>query len=298
MRALITGATGFVGRELLKHVDQPVVLSRDAARAKQSLGNIEAHAWDMMAGPPPEAAFEGVDAIFHLAGEPIAEGRWTAEKKKRIRESRVVGTRNLVEGLRKLKQRPPVLVSASAIGYYGNRGDELLHESSPPGGDYLAEICLAWEKESHVARQLGMRVVNPRIGIVLGPGGGALGKMLLPFKLGAGGRLGDGRQWMSWIHLADLVGMMLHGAATTQVDGAINGTAPNPVTNRDFTAALAKAVHRLAIIPAPAFALKLALGEFANVLLASQRVLPRVAEHTHYTFQYPQLDAALQASVA
>lgn len=297
MRALITGATGFVGRELIKRVGQPVVLTRDPVRAKASLSGVETHAWDMMSGPPPLAALEGVEAVFHLAGEPIAEGRWTAAKKQRIRDSRVIGTRNLVEGLRQLRGRPAVLVSASAIGYYGDRGDEVLHESSTPGSDYLAEVCLAWEKESREARELGIRVVNPRLGIVLGPGGGALSKMLLPFKLGAGGRLGSGRQWMSWVHVSDVVGLMLHAAKTASIDGAMNATAPHPVTNREFTAWLAKTVHRPAVIPAPAFGLKLALGEFAEVLLASQRVLPRIAEHTHYSFEHPQLEAALQAAV-
>jgi len=297
MRALITGATGFIGRELVKRVDQPVIVTRDPDRAKETLGEMEAHAWDALSGPPPPAALAGVEAVFHLAGEPIAEGRWTAEKKKRIRESRVTGTRNLVEGLRQARGRPSVLVSVSAVGYYGNRGDEVLYESSPPGNDYLAEVCVAWERESQQARDLGIRVVNPRFGIVLGPGGGALSKMLLPFKIGAGGRLGSGRQWMSWIHVSDVVGLMLHAATGANIEGAMNATSPNPVTNRDFTAALAKAVHRPAVIPAPAFGLRLALGEFADVLLSSQRVLPRVAERTGYDFEYPQLDAALMAAV-
>jgi uncharacterized protein (TIGR01777 family) len=295
MRALITGATGSIGRELVKRLERPVVLSRSATRAKQLLGGVEAHAWDPMAAPPPAAALEGVDAVFHLAGDPVAEGRWTAKKKQRIRDSREIGTRNLVAGLRQLRQPPAVLVSASAIDFYA-ASDEPVDESTPPGSSFLSEVCVAWERESHEARQLGVRVVNPRIGIVLGPGGGALSKMLLPFKLGVGGRLGHGRQWMSWIHLADMVGLLLHAATSASVSGPMNATAPNPVTNREFTAVLAKTLHRPAIFPAPAFALKLALGEVANVLLGSHRVLPRVAEQTDYTFQYPQLDAALRAA--
>ena len=188
-------------------------------------------------------------------------------------------------------------MSRSVTGSGGDRGDEVLYESSPPGNDYLAGVCAAWEQESQTARELGIRVVNPRIGIVLGPGGGALSKMLLPFKLGVGGRLGSGRQWMSWIHIADVAGLMLHAAKTAAVAGAMNTTVPNPVTNREFTAVLAKTLHRPAVLPAPAFGLKLALGEVAEVLLASQRVAPRVAEHTGYDFQHPQLDDALRVAV-
>jgi uncharacterized protein (TIGR01777 family) len=295
VRALITGATGFIGRELLKRVQQPVVVTRNIAHARQSLGDVETHAWDPMSSPLPAAALEGVEAVFHLAGEPVAEGRWTAAKKQRIRESRVVGTRNLVAGLRQAQSRPAVLVSASAVGYYGDRGDEVLSESSPPGSDYLAEVCAAWERESHQARDLGIRVVNPRIGIVLDRGGGALSKMLLPFRLGAGGRLGNGRQWMPWVHRSDIIGLLLHAAMRANVQGPMNATAPHPVTNRDFTTILASVLHRPAVIPVPKFGLRLALGEVADVLLSSQRALPHVAEHTGYTFEFPQLERALQA---
>ena len=188
-----------------------------------------------------------------------------------------------------------MLVSASAVGYYGSRGDEVLDESAPPAHDFLAEVCIAWEQAAQQAAAFGMRVVNPRIGIVLGSGGEALGKMLLPFKLGLGGRLASGKQWMPWIHLDDLVGLFLHAASHQEVVGPMNAAAPEPVINRDFTRTLASALHRPAIFPAPAAALKLALGEFAEVLLASQRVVPRVAEQTGYVFQYPELADALQA---
>ena len=295
MRALITGATGFIGRRLLEQVDEPVVLSRDPASAKQKLGKIEAFAWDLMSGSPPAEAFRDVSAVFHLAGEPVAEGRWNADKKRRIMDSRKVGTANLVKGLEQLSRRPPVLVSGSAVGYYGSRGDEVLDESSPPGDDFLAEVCKEWEQASQRATSFGMRVVNPRIGIVLGAGGGALSKMLLPFKLGLGGRLASGAQWMPWIHLDDLVGLFLHAAMHPEVSGPMNAVAPNPVTNREFTRVLAAAVHRPAIFPVPGAMLKLAVGEFAQVLLASQRVVPRVAERTGYQFRFPELSGAFQA---
>jgi uncharacterized protein (TIGR01777 family) len=295
MRALITGATGFIGQRLLESIDEPVVLSRHADAARRKLGKAEVHEWDLMAGPPPAEAFQGVEAVFHLAGEPVAEGRWNVDKKRRIRDSRKIGTMNLVKRLEQLSERPPVLVSASAVGFYGSRGEEVLDESAPPSHDFLAEVCIAWEQAAQQAAGFGMRVVNPRIGIVLGSGGGALDKMLLPFKLGLGGRLASGKQWMPWIHLDDLVGLFLHAASHQEVSGPMNAVAPKPVTNREFTRRLASALHRPAIFPAPAAALKLAVGEFAEVLLASQRVVPRVAEQTGYVFQYPELAGALQA---
>jgi len=300
MRAVITGATGFVGKKLLAHIDEPVVLSRDPARArnslKQSTGrDIEVYGWDPASAPPSPMAFHGADAIFHLAGESVGEGRWTAKKKWRIRESRVAGTEHLVAALKTLDKRPPVLVSASAVGIYGSRGDEILDETASPGKDFLSEVCEAWESASQAAKPLGVRVVNPRLGIVLGDGGGALAKMLLPFKLGVGGRLGNGRQWMPWVHVADVVGILLHAAKNAEIEGPINTVSPNPVTNRDFTRILAAALHRPAIFPAPPFGLRLMLGEFADVLLGSQRVVPRVAERTGYTFRYTDLAAALQS---
>jgi uncharacterized protein (TIGR01777 family) len=295
MRALITGATGFIGRRLLERIDEPVVVTRDPKRVQGKLDGAEIHAWDPMSGPPPPEALRGVEAVFHLAGEPIAEGRWNEAKRRRLRESRVVGTANLVEGIRRAERRPRVLVSASAIGYYGSRGDEVLTESSSAGNDFLAEICAAWEAASAPAAELGVRVVNPRIGIVLGETGGALQKMLTPFKLGLGGRLGDGRQWMSWVHVDDVVGIMLMAADRADLRGPVNATAPKPVTNRDFTRTLAAVLHRPAILPAPAFGLRLLLGEFAEVLLGSQRVLPKVAEAAGYRFQFSDLESVLRS---
>jgi uncharacterized protein len=298
MRALITGATGFVGRRLAERLERPVVLSRRPARATELLGDVEAYAWEPEAAPPPAEALRDVEAVFHLAGEPVAAGRWTAARKARIRSSRVESTRNLVAALEASPARPRVLVSASAVGYYGSRGDEVLEESSPPGDGFLAEVSRAWEAEALRAETLGVRVVTPRIGIVLGKGGGALARMLPPFKLGLGGPLAGGRHWMPWIHLDDLVGILLHAARSEGLRGALNAVGPAPVTNRHFTRALAAALHRPAFFPVPVLALRLMFGELASALLASQRVVPRVAEQTGYRFQFPGVEQALRAAVA
>jgi len=304
MRALITGATGFVGSRLLQVLqdrqwDRPVILSRDAARAAQALAQFQpvTHRWDPMSGPPSAEAFEGIDAVFHLAGESIVSGRWTKAQKQRIRDSRLVGTRNLVEGLARGTLKPSVLVSSSAVGYYGSRGDEMLTESSAPGNDFLADVCREWEVVARGAEPLGIRVVLSRTGVVLGHGG-ALAKMLLPFKLGLGGPLGNGRAWMPWIHVDDLIGLWLHAAQTPTLAGPMNAVGPTPATNRDFTRALARQLHRPAIFPAPYFALRLALGEVASILFASQRVLPEAAERSGYRFLYPDVAAALAVILA
>lgn len=297
MRVLITGATGFIGQKLVGRLDRPYVLTRSPEAAKRKLGDVTAFAWNAEVEPPPSAAFEGVDAVVHLAGEPVAEGRWNAEKKRRIRDSRVLGTRHLVQALESLAVRPRVLVSASAVGWYGSRGDESLTESSTVGNDFLAEVCREWEAESQRASALGVRVVNPRIGIVLGEGGGAMEKMLRPFKLGLGGRLSHGNQWMPWVHVDDVVGLILFAIEHENLTGAINATAPEPVTNREFTRTLGRVLHRPTVFPAPAFALRLAVGEFAEILLASQRVIPRVALDARYQFAHPKLEGALRASV-
>ena len=296
MRALVTGATGFIGRRLVRELDRPLILSRRPEVARKILGAAEVHAWNPEEGPPPAEAFEGVEAIFHLAGDSVASGRWTAAKKACIRRSRVQGTANLVEGLRNLKSRPRVLVSASAVGYYGSRGDEVLEEASAPGTDFLAGVSVAWEAEAGRARELGLRVVTVRNGMVLGAGGGALARMLLPFKLGLGGRLGDGRHWMPWVHLDDVVGLMLD-AAKSEISGAMNAVAPEPVINQEFTRTLARVLHRPAIFPVPRFALALLFGELSTLLVASQRVVPRVAERTGYKFRFTSLEEALRQSV-
>lgn len=309
MRALVTGATGFIGRKLVAALKQqgppPVVTSRNAAAAAAALGGVRAFAWTPDAGPPADDVFRAddgrpVEVVFHLAGEPVAEGRWTPDKRRRILDSRRLGTRHLVEAIaaRPEADRPRVLVSASAVGYYGPRGDDLLDETATAGSDFLAEVCAAWEAEARRAEALGLRVACARIGVVLGEGGGALDRMQAIFKLGLGGRLGDGRQFMPWIHVDDVVGLLLHAAKTDAVRGPLNVVAPEPATNRAFTAAFAAAVHRPAFLPVPAFGLKLVFGDLAGVLLASQRVVPRVAESTGYRFRHPQLEAALKDTLA
>jgi uncharacterized protein (TIGR01777 family) len=273
-----------------------VVLSRNPDRSRAAIGMLAGRIvrWDPMQGPPPAEAFEGVDVVMHLAGESVAEGRWTAAQKARIRDSRVIGTRHLVQGIAQAAVRPRTLVSASAVGYYGDRGEEELTESAAPGRDFLAEVCVAWEQEALAARKHGVRVVTARTGIVLGAGGGALAKMLTPFKLGGGGPLGNGRQWMPWIHVADLARLYVHAAETTALDGPMNAVAPHPVRNADFTKALARQLHRPAFLPAPYFGLRLLFGEFAQVLFASQRVIPQVAVDSGFVFQYPEIAAALR----
>ena len=300
MKALVTGATGFVGPRLLRLLDAPVVLSRDPDRARRTLGGLAGRVvrWDPLEGPPPPEAFAGIDAVLHLAGESVAEGRWTKAQKARIRDSRVIGTRHLVQGIAQAERKPSVLVSASAVGYYGDRGDEELTETAPPAHDFLADVCVEWEREALAAERSGVRVVTARTGIVLGAGGGALGKMLTPFKLGAGGPLGSGRQWMPWIHVADLARLYVHGAATASIRGPMNSTAPHPVRNSEFTKALGRQLRRPAFMPAPYIGLRIVFGEFAQVLFASQRVIPKVALDTGFTFQYPELAEALREILA
>ncbi|MBC7854669.1 MAG: TIGR01777 family protein [Pirellulaceae bacterium] len=296
MRALVTGATGFVGHRLLAHLEQPVVLSRDGKKAEKELAQfgVKAFSWDPTQEPAPAEAFTGIDVVFHLAGESVASGRWSSAKKVRMRESRIAGTRNLVATLSALPTKPRVLVSASAVGYYGDRGDEVLTESATPAGDYLAEVCQGWEREALAAEVCGIRVALIRIGIVLGEKGGALAKMLTPFCLGAGAPLGSGRQYMPWIHIDDLVRLMLFAADNDPVHGPLNGASPNPVTNRDFTKALGRALHRPTFMPAiPGFMLRLMFGEFGSILLGSQRAIPKAAEEAGFKFEYPQLEPAL-----
>jgi hypothetical protein len=293
MNITISGASGFIGRRLLKSLAKAGhslhVLSRHAGTNLPA--GVRISTWDPLKGPPPAESLREADAIIHLAGEPVAQ-RWTAEAKRRIRESRVAGTRNLVEALVTLTQRPEALICAAAIGYYGSRGDEVLTESSAPGSGFLPEVCVAWEREAQAAEALGVRVVRVRMGLVLDAGGGALQRMLPPFRMGVGGRLGNGRQWMSWIHLEDLAALFQF-AVESQVRGPLNGVAPNPVTNSDFTRELARALGRPAVFPVPGFALRLLFGEMADVLLDSQRVAPGAPEAAGFRFRFPQLAQAL-----
>lgn len=292
MKALITGATGFVGQHLAKKIPGAVLAGRSMEKIHKIFGKREARQWDGSRNIGP-SFLDGVDTVYHLAGESIFKGRWNTLKKERIRDSRVEGTRNLVDVISKIQNRPATLVCSSAIGYYGSRGEEKLTEHSFPGDDFLAQVCMDWEKEALRAEEYGVRVVLIRIGVVLGTDGGALEQMLIPFKLGLGGRLGSGRQYMSWIHIDDLIAIMLHAGENANLQGAINAVAPKPVTNKEFTALLAKSLQRPAILPAPGFALKLALGEFATVLLGSQRVVPEVLQKAGYAFAFPQLQDAL-----
>jgi uncharacterized protein (TIGR01777 family) len=298
MNILITGATGFVGRRLCEMLHQAGhtvrALSRDSVAAKQRVPLLkEVFPWNPLQELPPLQAFEGCDAIINLAGESIA-GRWTAPKKQLIRDSRVAGTRHLVEALSKLDARPKVLLSASAIGYYGDRGEETLTEDAAPGSDFLAQVCRDWENEALKAESLGMRVVRLRIGLVLGRGGGTLQALLPLFRVGLGGPLGSGRQWWSWIHRDDLCHLIVQILANESISGPVNATAPQPVRQKEFAQVLGRVLRRPAFLPTPAFALKIALGEFADGILASQRALPRRAQEMGYRFQFEELEGALR----
>jgi len=297
MKTLITGATGLIGQaltqSLLNDGHAIVVLSRKPEMVRARIG-VEVYQWEPEVGPPPAEALREVDAVVHLAGESVAARRWTAEQKRRIRNSRMVGTRNLVAGLQAATTRPSVLVSASAVGFYGDRGDEQLDERASAGHDFLSGVCQEWERESGRAGELGMRVVQVRVGVVLSAEGGALPRMLPAFKLGVAGRLGSGQQWFPWIHIADIVGLFRHAMQAPQLSGPMNGAAPGIVTNAEFTKVLASVLHRPAFLPAPRLALNFALGEMSELLLASLRVVPRVAMETGYQFRYPELKAALE----
>jgi uncharacterized protein (TIGR01777 family) len=252
--------------------------------------------WDPASGTADLAAMEGADAVICLSGANVGEGRWTAGRKKVLRSSRVGLTRVLVESLGLLKQKPRVFVAASAIGYYGNRGDEILTESSTAGNDFIAQLARDWETESMRAESAGIRTVILRFAVILSPKGGALARMLLPFKLGAGGRLGSGKQWMSWAALEDVVEIVRAAIADERLRGPVNVAAPGPVQNVEFTRVLARVLHRPAIFPAPAFALRIALGEMADgLLLASQRVMPEKLRAAGYQFRYENLESALRA---
>jgi uncharacterized protein (TIGR01777 family) len=269
-------------------------LSRDSVAAKQRVPLLkEVFPWNPLQELPPLQAFEGCDAVINLAGESIA-GRWTAPKKQLIRDSRVLGTKNLVNALAQLSSRPKVLISASAIGYYGDRGEETLTEDAAPGSDFLAQVCRDWENEALKAESLGMRVVRLRIGLVLGRGGGTLQALLPLFRVGLGGPLGSGRQWWSWIHRDDLCRLIVQILANENVSGPVNATAPQPVRQKEFAQVLGRVLRRPAFLPTPAFALKIALGEFADGILASQRALPRRAQEMGYRFQFEELEGALR----
>lgn len=294
MKCVISGGTGFIGRRIVDRLLQGHhyvgVWSRRPGDERRN--SVASFSWDPLSGAPPAESVNSFDAVIHLAGEPVAQ-RWNTEVKRRIRDSRVGGTRRLVDVIGEVPHKPKVLVCASAIGIYGDRGDEILTESSGPGTGFLADICREWEAEADRAAQFGLRVVKLRIGFVLGAEGGALGKMLPAFRAFAGGPLGSGKQWMPWIHVTDVAEMLVH-ALIENISGVWNATSPNPVRNAEFTGALAKAVHRPALIPVPKFALKLAFGEFSQQMLDSARVIPEAALRAGFLFRYPEIGAALR----
>ena len=299
MRILVSGSTGFLGTALVGSLEeQGYAVARlvrpETARENAAGGHAQAVPWDPVAGRFDAAGAEGAEALIHLAGASIAGGRWNASRKELLRTSRIDATRHLIGALANLQRPPRVIVAASAIGYYGNRGEETLTEASAPGNDFLAGLCREWEAETARGAEFGARVVNLRFGIILAAHGGALPRIALPFKLGAGGRLGHGRQWMSWLTLQETVSIIQFALATSGLTGPVNAVTPNPVRNSEFTAVLAKTLHRPALFPAPAFALRLAVGEMADaLLLISQRVMPSKLADSGYKFLQPGLASAL-----
>jgi uncharacterized protein (TIGR01777 family) len=289
MKILITGATGLIGRRLSDHLSRA---GHDVVAA--SRGEDTVVRWDPMSGPIQASALQGVEAVVHLAGENVGKGRWTRSKMERIRDSRWIGTRNLVEGIGAAPSKPRVLFCASAIGYYGDRGDELLDEESGAGGDFLAEVCKGWEEEAAKVQAQGVRRVSGRFGVVLDARDGALPRMIPPFKMWMGGPIGSGRQWMSWVHAQDVCGLVERCLVREDLRGPVNVTAPNPAPNREFAAALGRALGRPSWLKMPYLPLRLLVGKFARVLVGSQRCVPAKARSSGYAFQFPDLGAALQ----
>ena len=298
-RVAVTGATGRVGRHLVKALadrgDEVTALSRNPERASESLG-VQAIEWDPKSGGAPAEALAGRDAVVHLAGEDIAQ-RWSDATKAEISASREKGTRNLITGIFAAEPRPPALIGASASGYYGPHGDEPVDESSPPGSDWLAQVCVRWEQQTDAA-MLGLRVVKVRAGIILMAGGGALGKMLPFFRSGVGGPVGGGKQYMPWIHIDDLVGIYLAAIDNDAFSGPINAASPNPVTNKEFSRSLGKALHRPAVAPVPGFVIKGMYGAMSQIVLTGVRMVPGRAGELGYEFQHPDLDEALRDTLA
>jgi uncharacterized protein (TIGR01777 family) len=301
MRVTVTGATGLMGSALVRALrargDEVTALTRDAGKARERLGgDVEAVAWDPQATAAPAEALAGRDGVVHLAGENLAQ-RWSEDAKRRIRDSRERGTRALVEGIRAADPRPRVLVSTSAIGYYGDGGDRLLDEDAPPANDFLGQVCVAWEREAEAAAELGLRVTRVRNAVVLDKHGGALSKMLPPFRLGVGGPVAGGRQYMSWVHLDDVVAILLRALDDDSLSGALLAAAPEPVTNAEFSKALGRALRRPAVAPVPGFALKLLYGDMAELVTKSQRVVPRRLRELGFQHRHPDLDEALRSAL-
>jgi len=300
MRVAVTGATGLVGSRLVAALtgrgDEVTALSRDPVRATERLG-VPAERWDLLAAAAPADALSGRDGIIHLAGEPVAQ-RWSTAAREQIRIIRSQGTANLVAGLAAADPRPPVLVSASASGIYGDRGDEELDEGASLGDDFLAEVCRSWEAAADGASELGLRVAKIRTGIVLDAGGGALAKMLPPFRLGVGGPVAGGHQYMSWIHVEDVVGLYLAALDGDEWSGPVNGCAPVAVRNAEFSRALGRALHRPAVLPVPGIALRAMYGEMAEIVTGGQRMVPARADALGYHWAHTDLDQALRSALA
>ena len=291
MNVLISGATGLIGSALVPELEAK---GHTVTRLSRSRSGVSTIRWDPSAGTI-DGDLEGTEAVVHLAGESIAQGRWNPDKKRRILDSRVQGTRLLAERISALATPPKVMVSTSAVGYYGDRGDEVLTEESAPGADFLARVCREWEAAAEPARRAGIRVVHPRLGILLSPQGGALGATLPIFKLGGGGKIGSGGQWWSWVTLDDVVGSTVHALTDETVEGPVNVGSPNPMTNAEYTKVLGKVLGRPTVLPLPAPAARIMLGEVADaLLLASQRMQPARLQATGYAFRYPQLEGALR----
>jgi uncharacterized protein len=298
VKVLVTGASGLIGSalcdSLLSRGDEVVGLTRDPDKVRLARPSISWHRWEPTLERPPEAAFEGVEGVVNLVGEKIDQ-RWTDEAKRKIMETRRAGTRNLVQAIAGLEQRPKVIVSQSAVGYYGDRGDTVVEESDGPGDSFDAEVTREWEKAAREAETAGLRLAIVRTGQVLDAHGGMLGELLTPFKLGLGGPLAGGAQYVSWIHADDEVGILLWALDDEKVSGVLNGTAPNPVTNRDFSKALGRALGRPALVPIPGFVLDLKFGsEFGAVLKGGQRAMPKRTLDLGYEFRHPDLDEALR----
>jgi len=297
MHITLTGATGLIGSRivaaLLARGDSVTVLTRDPDAARASLGDVEAHAWRLLDEPAPAAALSGRDGVIHLAGESIAQ-RWTDDARRAIRDSRQIGTRNLVAGLAAADPRPRVLVSASGVDYYGARGDEPVREDEPPGDDFLASVCVAWEREALAARELGVRVVTLRTAPVLDASGGALAKMLPFFRLGIGGPVAGGRQYLPWIHADDIVGLYMTALDDDSWDGAFNAASPEPATNRDFSRALGRALRRPAFAPVPGFAVRILYGDMAEIVTEGKRAVPARALERGFVFRHTDLEPALR----
>jgi uncharacterized protein len=301
MRVAVTGATGLIGTRLVRALqvrgDEVTVLSRDALRAREALGDVDAHAWTPLDGPAPAGALSGRDGVVHLAGESIAQ-RWTNATRRRIHETREIGTRNLVDGLRAADPRPRVLVSASGVDYYADAGDQPLTEDAPAGDGFLAEVCVAWEREAQTAADLGVRVVRVRTAVVLDASGGALAKMLPFFRLGIGGPVAGGRQYLPWIHADDIVGIYLAALDDDRWTGPVNAAAPDPPTNHEFSRALGRALRRPAIAPIPELAVRALYGDMAEIVTQGHRVVPARAQELGYEFRHTELDEALRDALS